>query len=91
MPSEEEVARHMLSHVPFRNWCEHCVKARARRRGHRRRDEEIKKQELRKVTRIYMDYYYNGVAEEEEEEVEEIEGVKKRESEGGRQPEYSCV
>ena len=43
-------------------------------RAHRRRNQELKKQELEKVTRIYMDFYYNGVAEEEEEE-EELEEI----------------
>ena len=53
-PSRREREVHELTHIPYRSWCEHCVKARARRRGHRRRDEEIKKQELRRVTRIYI-------------------------------------
>ena len=25
MPSEEEVERHNLNHIPFRSWCPHCV------------------------------------------------------------------
>ena len=26
-PSEEERRNHNLTHLPYRNWCEHCVKA----------------------------------------------------------------
>ena len=25
LPSQAEVDAHMLTHVPFRSWCEHCV------------------------------------------------------------------
>ena len=64
-PSRPEREKHELTHIPYRSWCEHCVKARARGRAHRRRNQELKKQELEKVTRIYLDFYYNGIAEEE--------------------------
>ena len=56
-PSHQEREEHNLTHIPFRDWCEHCVRARARRRAHRRRKKEIKKEELQRVTRIYMDFY----------------------------------
>ena len=36
-PSKEEVARHMVNHVPFRSWCVHCVKGKAHGNQHRRR------------------------------------------------------
>ena len=29
-PSEEERRTHNLTHLPYRNWCEHCVKGRGR-------------------------------------------------------------
>jgi len=25
-PTEQEVKDHMMTHVPFRDWCPHCVK-----------------------------------------------------------------
>ena len=25
-PSDEEVAEHNLTHIPFRSWCPHCVR-----------------------------------------------------------------
>ncbi len=56
----EEREKHERNHLSCRNWCEHCVKARARRRAHKRRNEEIKKEELQRVTRGYMELYYNG-------------------------------
>merc|ERR1711978_633884 len=79
-PSRQEREAHNLTHIPFRDWCEHCVRARARRRAHKRRKKELKKEELQRVTRIYMDFYYNGIGEEEEEK-EEREGVKNEDEE----------
>ena len=29
-PSEEERRRHMLTHLPFRDWCPHCVRGKAK-------------------------------------------------------------
>ena len=55
-PSNQEREEHELAHIPFRSWCEHCVKGRARSRAHKRRNQEIKREELKKVTRIYMDF-----------------------------------
>ena len=29
-PSQQEVDEHFLSHLPFRNWCPHCMKGKAK-------------------------------------------------------------
>ena len=79
-PSKHERETHNLTHIPFRSWCEHCVKGRARKKAHKKRNPEIKKEELKKATRIYMDFYYNGIGEKEEER-EEDEGVANNEEE----------
>ena len=39
-PSEEEVRRHMATHIPFRSWCQHCVAGKAGHEAHRRRGEK---------------------------------------------------
>ena len=39
-PSKEEVAMHMVNHIPFRSWCRHCVKGKAHGNQHRRRKVE---------------------------------------------------
>ena len=33
-PSQEEVDRHELTHLPFRSWCQHCVFGRAKNDPH---------------------------------------------------------
>ena len=32
-PSQQEVKEHMLTHMPFRSWCQHCVKGKAKGKG----------------------------------------------------------
>ena len=38
-PSKEEVAMHMVNHIPFRSWCSHCVKGKSHGNQHRRKKE----------------------------------------------------
>ena len=38
-PSQAEVDRHNLNHATFRDWCEHCVRGRAKNDQHRKRDD----------------------------------------------------
>lgn len=37
LPTEAEVQQHNLSHLPYRNWCPHCVRGRGVEMEHRRR------------------------------------------------------
>merc|ERR1712051_392369 len=41
--SKAEREEHELTHTPFRAWCEHCVRCRARNAPHKRLDTEEKK------------------------------------------------
>ena len=34
-PSTREVEEHMVTHMPFRSWCSHCVRGKAKGRHHR--------------------------------------------------------
>ena len=34
LPSEAEVEQHELTHVPFRSWCRHCVRAKGKECPH---------------------------------------------------------
>ena len=71
-PTEEERLRHLATHLPYRSWCEHCVKGRARKTAHGAREKEEKGEDLERVTKIYFDFYYyggrdDGVADDEDE------------------------
>ena len=34
LPSQVVIAQHNLTHVPYRNWCPHCVKGKSHGKGH---------------------------------------------------------
>ena len=48
-----EMEEHALTHVPYRNWCEHCIKGRAKNAGR----FKIKKEE-QMVPVISIDYMW---------------------------------
>ena len=72
-PTRQEREEHEATHLPYRSWCEHCVRGKGRRRGHRRRGSEQKKADLGNVTKVYMDFYYNGSSADKDEEKEDKE------------------
>ena len=39
IPSQEEVDRRNLTHLPFRNWSPHCMRGRGKEAPHRRGKE----------------------------------------------------
>ena len=41
-PSKEEVDIHNRTHLPYRSWCPHCVRGKARRRNRRKRRRNVK-------------------------------------------------
>ena len=40
-PSKEEIETHNLTHLPYRNWCRHCVRGRGKEAAHRTGTGEI--------------------------------------------------
>ena len=55
LPTEEEVAHHELTHLPYRNWCPVCVKAKGKDLDHRGAvDKE------RKLSEYCFDYCFPG-------------------------------
>ena len=39
--------------MPFRSWCQHCVKGRARSTAHRNKPEEEKKEGVPRISMVY--------------------------------------
>ena len=60
--SKQERDEHERTHLPYRDWCDICVKARGRRVAHRRRNKEERGQ----VPRVSMDYFYMRSKDEED-------------------------
>jgi hypothetical protein len=54
MPSKEEVTTHERTHLPFRNWCQHCVRGRARDDPHIKQDPDRE----RGVVKLSVDYMF---------------------------------
>ena len=54
LPSKEEVDEHNLTHLPFRNWCSHCVRGTGRVADHRvhQRDDGLPE--------VHLDYCFLG-------------------------------
>ena len=55
MPSKEERAEHELSHLPFRPWCDACVKGRAKDKMSLRLTDSYSRSG---VPRVQMDYCF---------------------------------
>ena len=45
-PTAADVELHNRTHLPYRSWCEHCVKGRGRNTAHRRLDMEAERERL---------------------------------------------
>ena len=39
-PSRQERMEHEVTHLPFRSWCEHCVRGKSNSRGHYKHSDE---------------------------------------------------
>ena len=52
MPTQEEVDRHRITHLPFRSWCPECVEAFGREWAHHRVSTE------RSIPLVSCDYMY---------------------------------
>ena len=55
MPSQKDVDEHNLSHVPYRNWCPHCVMGRGKDHDHRKGIEDE-----RGLSEFSFDYCFPG-------------------------------
>ena len=56
-PTKAEKEEHERTHCPYRSWCKHCVKSRARNSPHRKCVPDEPLEEV-KVPRVHMDYFF---------------------------------
>ena len=61
-PTRKEREEHEATHIPYRDWCAHCVRGRAINRQHRRTTGSEDAE--RKVPKISMDYFFMSQEEE---------------------------
>ena len=63
-PTQREIEEHMITHIPFRDWCPHCVRGKSKSSAHKRQVQE----EVNEVPVVSIDYMYM----ESEESVEAL-------------------
>ena len=54
MPKTEEVEEHDKTHLPYRNWCRHCVRGRGREMSHQACHDEPS------MTELHIDFEFLG-------------------------------
>ena len=57
-PSSEETRRHDNTHLPFRNWCAHCVRGKSKSPPHRKTPSEEKG-----IPTVVIDYTFMTTAD----------------------------
>ena len=55
-PKQEEVEQHCITHLPYRGWCEDCVRGRGLARPHRSAAADAG--EERSVSKVAMDWVH---------------------------------
>ena len=54
LPTHDEIDEHCLTHLPFRSWCRHCVRGKARAADHKSQEREDG------LPEIHLDYCFPG-------------------------------
>ena len=53
-PSKDEVDEHNKTHLPYRSWCRHCIRGRARNNAHEKGKDEVTTNE------VHFDFFFLG-------------------------------
>ena len=72
-PGDEEVQRHMLTHIPYAAWCEACVKSKGKPERRERNEGRICDRE---IPTLSFDFAFTGKSAEDGAEGEADEGAK---------------
>ena len=75
-PSRSEVEKHELTHIPFRVWCEHCVRGRGKSAPHLKIEKDSDEGEIPKIE---IDYCF----QKKEDEAKNITTLVMKESPSG--------
>ena len=59
LPSQKEIDEHCLTHLPYRNWCTHCVFGKGRAAPHFKRQEREDS-----LAEVHFDYCFMSTAEQ---------------------------
>ena len=59
LPTQAEIDEHVMTHLPYRSWCTHCVRGRGGAHPHRKAEAED-----RSIPELHMDYCFMGKVDE---------------------------
>ena len=63
--TKAEREKHECTHAPFQSWCKYCVKARGVNKAHKKKKGKgIENEDLEKVPRVSMDYWFMSKKDE---------------------------
>ncbi len=65
-PTQQEINDHKITHLPYRSWCPHCVRGKAREDGHYTRDKSTNE-----VPVISIDYGFMSGKKKHDAEIED--------------------
>ena len=57
-PTQREREEHEATHIPYRDWCPHCVRGRGVNGPHRRGDPRSEEEKAMEVPRVSLDYFF---------------------------------
>ena len=67
VPTRQERLEHEVTHVPYRSWCEHCVKGKAKSTPHKHEANRVEG-----IPVIGLDYYSMSKKDEDQEYKSEV-------------------
>ena len=57
-PTQLEREQHEATHLPFRDWCAHCVRGAGNKTPHRRKSLKTEEEEDTKIPRVVLNYHF---------------------------------
>eukprot|EP00971_Amphidinium_carterae_P175044 3469955-Amphidinium_carterae.1 len=52
LPTQQEIEEHNITHIPYRDWCKHCVQGRSKSQHHQRGG--LTKQSITQIDYAYL-------------------------------------
>ena len=65
-PTQLEREQHEALHLPYRDWCGHCVRGAGETTPHRRKSAESEEEKANKVPRMVLNYHFMSTRDAEQ-------------------------
>jgi len=64
-PTQLEREQHEATHLPYRDWCAHCVRGAGNKTPHRRKSLKTEEEEDAKIPRVVLNYHFMSTRDAE--------------------------